>query len=270
MNDTNNEQITNNNETKHKSVGVNRTSLIIMTILMCAIGGVITVAIIYYSFFHIDNVIPEEKDFSPILTINDDRLNLLLDHLSILDPTINHNSLVTENDITDEDKLAIATEELMYEKEYEIEKVEGVDPKSLESEKIIINIDKLLAKILALFNLKEYDKYPDSFTYRNINFYKEGNQYVGTRTSTDEDYGKYVYTSINYTLNGNELYLEAELAYYESSDGSYTDSTRDMIICSGYQCVDKTNEAVIHYRPIHGTYQIVNNNYVLKVVSIDE
>ncbi len=247
--------------------GVNKRKInwanIFMSTLIFAIVGVLVVVLVYYLFFSVgDDTLDDDGIVTYNIEVNDDRLNSLLKHISLIDPIVTNNGLALGSDLSDDTKLAIVIEDLMDTGNVTINEEKGT---------VNVSLNDILNRALLLFDIKTYDYYPDVIDYRNYQFVKENDHYIGTKSIDDDEYGRYVYYAPTFTMNGNELYLDAEFGYYETKNAAYTDSRKMQSLCEGEKCGDdliQNHPDILQTRAVHGTYKIKNNQFILVSATI--
>ena len=243
-------------EKKKKSL-----SMVIMTILILAIVAIVTLAILYYLFFDVSKDAGPNNE-SRSFSVTAERTRILLDHIGIIDPFIKLDGLVLASDLSEDTRLAIVIEDLLDTENYVSSTENGV-------EKYLVSFNDVLSRSLKIYDLKTYDYYPDKVEFKNYVFEKSGNNYIGSKTVSDEEYGYYVYEMKDplFSVTASfELQLTDIVFYYKDINGVYENSTRENVLCEGKDCETKS-DINIPKRELHATYQIKDNEFVITSIS---
>ena len=237
--------------------GNNRVIRVLVIVVFLSMIISAAVIAIYYIQDHQRREYEQRDNKMNFVDISQDRIDLLLKHIGLINP-IERRNLVLLEDLSPDLRLQIVIEELIETYKYDRD----------NEDHYIIQFEDVLEKALDLYNLKTYDYYPDEIDYYNYHFEKKGTKYVGTKL--DVFYGEYhLFNSVVQPIH-DELYLAAQIGYYEDKTGAYKDSTKTEEICGGLNCIQNVDLETLKYRNVHATYKIINNNFVLISITVEE
>ena len=242
----------------NKKDGNNRIAVVLITVVIISVIITGVVIFLYYAKQNEDQDIDYINNSFSVVDISENRMNLLLKHISLMDPVVSNYGVIQMKDLSDDLKLLLVIEDLLDTDEY---------VKDSENN-FVISFNDILDRALLIFNEKTYDYYPDNVDYYNYHFTKQNKKYVGTKD--EENVGQYHYVDIQPNVIDGNLYLSAKVAYYETSDGAYTDSNMMELLCEGEHCIEKVDLSGKKLREVHALYNIVNNQFVLVSVSSSE
>lgn len=236
--------------------GSNRIMVVLITVVVISVIIAAIVIILYYVKGNkkIDNKFDNKMTFADI---SENRINLLLKHISLMDPAVSNRGLIQMKDLSDDLKITIVIEDLI-----------DTDKFTRNDDSIIIKFDDILERALLIFNQKTYDYYPDNVDYYNYHFTKDDRKYIGTKNENDS--GEYHYKDIEPNVVEDTLYLNAKIAYYEDKYGAYSDSEKSEMLCEGEHCIEKYDLSSRELRELHAMYKIVNNQFIFVSASVSE
>ncbi len=241
----------------NKKDGNNRIAVVLITVVVISVIITGIVILLYYVKKNKEEDLEYINKSISVVDISDNRMELLLKHISLMDPLVTNSGLIQLNDLDDDMRIKLVIEDLIYTDKY-----------VKDEDKIVIKSSDILDRALLMFNQKTYDYYPDTVDLYDYHFEKKENSYVGTKG--DFVVGEYHYIDITSNVIDGYLYLSAKVSYYENKYGAYTNSNKIVPLCEGEHCIEKVDLSGRALTEVHGLYQIVNNQFVLVSVSSSE